>query len=377
MTNSPRNAIDAGIQTVEHEGLLWKPRPGATVTFEAFADVRGRFREVHEHVSWNPWDSHLLEEAEKAYLAVRDQWTRAEPGFRTLTEAECQARMDQWDADFDSEQKRKQAARQERARHYDPEREQARLQLLEDESILRHAMQESAELDGGSPLPAMPKNRRADMLTNLQGKMARYQERVDRLKTQVGDPETVVDVRGWIPAERRQRAVIHFGLWREREVTELRKRTEQAQQELKTISGGSERSAVRSRSGLDEYKLKGLLAVTRPASEQMCSECFRPQSWDRWRTGGDGLFYTGPCAAWPGWAARIAKTREMILRFTASTPTPPAAAKPQPLAVIPSGLPIADVVARLTQLQAEFPDGQVKRGRANRWEIWPPDGTSA
>lgn len=52
---------------------------------------------------------------------------------------------------------------------------------------------------------------------------------------------------------------------------------------------------------------------------------------------------------------------------------PPAEPKPQPLAIVPSGLPIADVVAKLTELQQQFPDAEVRRGRANRWELWNPD----
>jgi hypothetical protein len=49
-------------------------------------------------------------------------------------------------------------------------------------------------------------------------------------------------------------------------------------------------------------------------------------------------------------------------------PGPP---KPKPIAVIPSGLPIADIMARLAEIQTDHPDAEVRRGRANRWEIWP------
>jgi hypothetical protein len=49
----------------------------------------------------------------------------------------------------------------------------------------------------------------------------------------------------------------------------------------------------------------------------------------------------------------------------------PAKPKPEPLAVVPSGLPIGEVVARLQQLQAKHPDAEVRRGRANHWELWP------
>ncbi len=53
---------------------------------------------------------------------------------------------------------------------------------------------------------------------------------------------------------------------------------------------------------------------------------------------------------------------------TPSKPKP----KPQPLAVVPSGLPIAEVVAKLSELQEQYPDAEVRRGRANRWELWAP-----
>jgi hypothetical protein len=51
--------------------------------------------------------------------------------------------------------------------------------------------------------------------------------------------------------------------------------------------------------------------------------------------------------------------------------TEPPTPKPQPLATIPSGLPIAEIAKRLQELQNEFPDAEVRRGRANRWELWP------
>lgn len=45
--------------------------------------------------------------------------------------------------------------------------------------------------------------------------------------------------------------------------------------------------------------------------------------------------------------------------------------KPHPIAVLPLGLPIAEVITKLSELQNKHPDAIVKRGRANKWEIWP------
>ena len=59
-------------------------------------------------------------------------------------------------------------------------------------------------------------------------------------------------------------------------------------------------------------------------------------------------------------------------RREAEAPTPPTP-KPQPLAIVPSGLPIAEVVAKLSELQEHYPDAEVRRGRANRWGSWAPE----
>ena len=45
----------------------------------------------------------------------------------------------------------------------------------------------------------------------------------------------------------------------------------------------------------------------------------------------------------------------------------------RPIAVIDSGLPIEEVIARLNAVQVDHPGAQVRRGSGNSWEIWPPD----
>jgi hypothetical protein len=65
---------------------------------------------------------------------------------------------------------------------------------------------------------------------------------------------------------------------------------------------------------------------------------------------------------------RIDERRRRCGTDTNSTPALPA---PQPIAVIPSGLPIADVMKRLAEIQAENPNAEVRRGSRNKWEIWP------
>mgnify|MGYP001756616966 FL=1 len=48
----------------------------------------------------------------------------------------------------------------------------------------------------------------------------------------------------------------------------------------------------------------------------------------------------------------------------------PDAPKPEPLAVIESNTPLAEVIERLSRIQVDYPDAQVRRGRRNSWEIW-------
>lgn len=105
----------------------------------------------------------------------------------------------------------------------------------------------------------------------------------------------------------------------------------------------------------------------------MCSECVSPAAWHSLGTTvGDAGVTGGPCPAWPRWAQNTEKVRRALIDLSKRQPQPPAAI-PEPIAVIPSGLPIEEILARLTALQAEPPGAQVRRGSRNRWEIWPAE----
>jgi hypothetical protein len=62
----------------------------------------------------------------------------------------------------------------------------------------------------------------------------------------------------------------------------------------------------------------------------------------------------------------------MLLASAARKPGSPPPPEPQALAVIPGGLPIEDIITRLTAIHADHPGATVRRGRRNQWEIWPP-----
>ncbi|MFI0479404.1 hypothetical protein [Actinomadura sp. 9N215] len=193
------------------------------------------------------------------------------------------------------------------------------------------------------------------------------------LETDVGDPEEVIDKNGRLPRERREVMLFHYKYDREFSVRDLRKQLPDLQATHKASKDRKERSELRVKIGMAQRKLDDLLAVPELAAEQMCSECTTPM----FKHGRVTPPYDGPCPAWPGWAKRIQRVREMLTAAAEENKQrnepPPAPPPPMPetLAVIPSGLPIPEITARLTELQKQFPDAEVRRGRANRWELWP------
>ncbi len=82
--------------TVEVDGKLWKPKPGATASAEEFTRARSLIMEIHELEQWNPWVREDRAGEYEAAIAVFGQWTRAEPGFRQKTNEEFQDEHEQW-----------------------------------------------------------------------------------------------------------------------------------------------------------------------------------------------------------------------------------------------------------------------------------------
>lgn len=102
----------------------------------------------------------------------------------------------------------------------------------------------------------------------------------------------------------------------------------------------------------------------------MCADCALPFE----RHGYTSPPYDWPRPAWPGQQAIHANVMKMLETFRQrreASKASPAPVKREPLAIVPSGLPIAEVVLRLQELQEQYPDAEVRRGRANRWELWP------
>ncbi|MFJ4264704.1 hypothetical protein ACIPYU_19870 [Paenarthrobacter nicotinovorans] len=180
-------------QVYELEGMLVAPRPGATSTFEEYVAARAAFTEINHTAWWNPWVYQDRASEERSALAVMEQWQRAEPGFRQRTDQEIEDMLDE--AGRRSAKKlAATAARQERdKKRYDPEREQARLALLEQESILSRQHEEIVELQTGR-YPAMNEDRRTTKIAEIEQAANDRETHIAALASTVGNREDVVDI---------------------------------------------------------------------------------------------------------------------------------------------------------------------------------------
>lgn len=357
----------------EIDGYLWKPKPGCDPsTIGEFRAARQLFIDVHEDSHWNPWV--LDEQADElaAAMNMMDQWTRAEPAFKPSSIADIEAKLA-----ADAEQRRlvnerADAARVARIPLYDPQRHDDRLRLLELDSIVRYERQELDELLNGEAFPLMPTGRRAEEVERIRTQLAAEETKLAVVRASVGDPEEVVDAAGRTPAERREISQFRFGIWRRREVPQVRDEiTQLAEQYAAAAPKTPERSSIKIKLDFAKYRLEHLLAITEPTAADMCSECAQPASWHRWRVQG-GLVEFGPCKAWPRHAAHIAKVREEFFS-TPSSPVPePQAPRPQPLASITSKRPPEEIMKWLDEVKQQWPDTEVQlRTTRTRLEIWP------
>lgn len=381
-------SADGDSRVLRHKGCLWKPTSDASPPAAEFVEARELFIRLYQESLWNPWvlDDHA-EELDRAQ-AVMEQWTRAEPGFTYTTIAELEQRWACEDEERAARRAEDDRRRQQRQARYEPDREGARLALLEEVAHLTIEQRRRDELSDGT---AMPADRRSAKIAECDAAVSSIQAEVDRLRGIVGDPETVLDEQGRLPAERRQLSWTRFCAQRSTEVRELRAEIANLDATLRQTRGRAERAAVRKQIEPKKWRLDEWLAITPLEPEDMCADCVSPAWWHH--TGRLNLIGEGPCSAWPQWAARSRRAREMIMASasasasasatatataTATRPAEPESKtpKPQSLAVIPSGLPIDEVISRLTALRAQYPHAQVRRGRANRWELWPSDDTA-
>lgn len=356
----------------EHEGCRWRAKPGATTTFEERTAAAALFIELNTNRFWNPWEYEERADDLAQVQQIMDQWERAEPGHRVKTKRQ----VDAWLARIDRDWQRQAAADEKRyeanRKRHDPERESARLALLEQRALQARAQREFDRHRSGEAYPGMDPERRTQEMDKLAGLIAQHQSDVDQLTPIVGDPERVPNQNGYEPRDRRPWHRNDYERRRIEQVTTLRAELTGLDDDLAVVKDRSECSALSCKRDAARRRLNDLLAVPRLDPEDMCADCATPTSRpDR----------PGPiphsCVAWPLYGASVRETWERVqalLEFHRKHSEPKSPPNPKPLAVIPSGLPIRDIVQRLEELQAQYPDATVKRGRANRWELWPAKG---
>ncbi|RJQ92737.1 hypothetical protein [Amycolatopsis panacis] len=220
----------------------------------------------------------------------------------------------------------------------------------------------------------MAPEKRAAEIADTEASVAEWQSRVEQLRQRVGDPETVMDQNGRLPARRRELNLVGFSCQRQNEVRRLRALIADLRAKLKASTDRSERSELRNRIACENHTRVAWEAIPKLDAADMCSECDTPSNWHE-------ISYTmilpeGPCFAWPRRAERMREARERFLEL-ANKPRTPELPKAKPLAVIPSGLPLNQIVAKLAELQAKHPNAIVRRGNANKWELWPPRSTTS
>jgi hypothetical protein len=178
--------------------------------------------------------------------------------------------------------------------------------MLEDQMSLRRVEEELAGCLDGSRFPEHP--RRDAEIAKLHSDRARWQSSIAELSAKVGDPETVVDEHGRLPAERREMNLLAFRFDREREVKALRTEIAKLDDQIKA-AGKPRDSNLTAKRHYPQMRLDVLLRIPPLKPEDMCADCTRPLMLHGWRLSPDGQDY---CIAWPRNRAHRKEAYEMF-----------------------------------------------------------------
>jgi len=211
-------------------------------------------------------------------------------------------------------------------------------------------------------------------LEKLNRLKAHAQAVVARVDPLVGDPEEVVDEQGRKPRDRRPHNVIGYSAQRQCEVLRIREEVAKFEAERDISKDRAERAALRSEARRVQHRLRRLEEVPQLTADDMCADCERPLFQHGWVPSSDEDF----CLVWPEHRAHILRVWEILKsaleRNHLGEPQPAPAPKPQPLAAVPSGLSLAELISKLQEVQQQFPNAVVRRGRAGRFELGPASG---
>lgn len=354
-------------------GIIWTRRPEADSTPEQFHAALRQFLTMHSvAAAWNWWRDGQAKQEQARIERIVFGWDNGAPA---TTEADAKAFAADYMKTVRADMAKDRRARQRRAsRQYDEEREKDRLRVLRLESDAAFFAHVAAK-------PTSPEQRQA-----AEQRAAAAMKESAGLRDRIGrDLERVIDAQGFTPAERREHHLrSHIDSWRHPRLREW--------------------------STSDKRRFKALLAMPPLRPEDMCSECEAPSSWHDFDFS-LRLFHPAPepssraealARLMPGWWERCPACTAYKIEhvwggsrtlpgFTGDQyvamlppllkllfgppperrPKPAKAPKPKPLAVIPAGLPLDEVVARLAEAQRLHPQAEVRRGRGDGWELWP------
>lgn len=355
------------LEFVAPNGVRWTRRRGGRSTgpmlLEALETLAKQYDVVH---TWDWWQEGRRDKEDARAWRVLEEWDNGAPQQSPEeTDAAVRKRFAEWD-------KKDEEARQHRAdlvaQSYDRDRELLRLRLLRveaDAAFFGHVIAKPAS---------------QEQLDEALNRQDTSRTEAEDLRREIGDPEEVIDSNGYFPAERREVNLrSHSKYWRHPSLRKLSK--------------------------TNRRRFNALLKMPPPTPEDMCSECEAPSLWHEFDLS-LCLFRQPPPAdsqaatiarLMPGWwercsactAYKIAhqwggkqalpdfdgeQWRAMLppllkKLFTNDKPKPPAP-KPEPLAIIAPGS-ISDVMERLAQAQAKYPDAELRRGKGSTWELWP------
>lgn len=257
---------------------------------------------------------------------------------------------------------------------YDPVRARARLALIEQQVKLARATRVREDYLARPPVPDGIPVPWARALSEAEADIADASRQVEALAPLAGDPETVTDEHGTLPAQRRERFLGEFAAKVNAEVSGLHQRLLALRAELRAATGRKDQAALQEELSKGSARLAYLQTLPPFTAADMCSECPSPKAWhDTVVTFclETGAILSEPCPAWPEWNKKLIAgalaVHEMLQgRQAPSRPRP----RPQPLEVIAAGAPVEEVIARLTAVQAAHPGAQVREGKGGL-EIWP------
>jgi hypothetical protein len=234
---------------IDLDGNRWEPVRGATAPAREFIAARSLIDQIHQQARWDPW---VLQDRASEYDAAPHncgQWASTDPAPPGKTDEEYEAELDQRlaeaDARFEARQAQAGKDRAGRARHYDPDRDRARLALLEVQAILAGKIRQREQILSGEAFRLADEGGRRRLVAGLEYDIAAGTREADDLAAVVGDPQTVSDAGGWLPAERRELALTLFKARRLAQVRDLRARIAEAQATSKSGQGKPERAALR------------------------------------------------------------------------------------------------------------------------------------